>query len=164
MRSFLYLGLLGLVCAGCSSGYYAGRADRDVERILERVTKKIEGAAGDVGGITKDVKKITGDIASGKGTVGTFITDESLARNIKDSVEGAGSFIQSITGMQTIVGLRAEYNVLANSLKTCLNLAGGSRFGFPKLKSNTFSAPYFCFLIWPSSNIFLIQEDPSIEA
>ncbi|MFH2009065.1 MAG: MlaD family protein [bacterium] len=93
-----------------------------LEQGVERVTQKIEGAAGDVGGITKDVKKITGDIASGKGTVGTFITDESLARSIKDSVEGAGSFIQSITGLQTIIGLRSEYNVLANSLKTYVTL------------------------------------------
>jgi hypothetical protein len=45
-----------------------------------------------------------------------------------------------------------------------LNLGGGSRFGLPKLKSNTFSAPYFAFLAIPSSNIFLIQDDFSMDA
>ena len=89
-----------------------------LEKSVDRVTKKIEGAAGDVGGITRDVKKITGTVASGKGTIGTFITDESLARSIKDTVQEAGSFVRSITGLQTIVGLRSEYNVLGNSLKT----------------------------------------------
>jgi phospholipid/cholesterol/gamma-HCH transport system substrate-binding protein len=33
-------------------------------------------------------------------------------------VYGAGEFVKSLTGLQTIVGLRSEYNVLANSLKT----------------------------------------------
>jgi hypothetical protein len=32
------------------------------------------------------------------------------------------------------------------------------------LKSNTFSAPYLAFLTIPSSNIFLIHEDFSMEA
>ncbi len=89
-----------------------------LERSVDRVADKVEGAAEDVGGITKNVKKITGDIASGKGTVGTFITDESLAASIKETVQEAGTFVQGLTGLQTIVGLRSEYNVLANSLKT----------------------------------------------
>jgi phospholipid/cholesterol/gamma-HCH transport system substrate-binding protein len=93
-----------------------------LEKSVDRVTSKVEGAAGDVGGITKDVKKITGAIASGKGTVGTFITDESLAVSIKETVQEAGTFIRGLTGLQTIVGLRSEYNVLANSLKTYVTI------------------------------------------
>jgi len=93
-----------------------------LEKSVDRVTGKIEGAAGDVGGITKDVKKITGTIASGKGTVGTFITDESLAATIKETVQEAGTFVRGLTGLQTIVGLRSEYNVLANSLKTYVTI------------------------------------------
>ncbi len=93
-----------------------------LEKSVDRVTNKVEGAANDVGGITKNVKKITGDIASGKGTIGTFITDESLAATIKDTVQEAGTFVQGLTGLQTIVGLRAEYNVLANSLKTYVTI------------------------------------------
>lgn len=93
-----------------------------LEKSVDRVTQKVEGAAGDVGGITKNVKKITGDIASGKGTIGTFITDESLASTIKETVQEAGTFVQGLTGLQTIVGLRSEYNVLANSLKTYVTI------------------------------------------
>ncbi len=89
-----------------------------LEKSVDRVLNKVEGAAEDVPRITKDVKKITGDIAEGKGVVGSFITDEALASSVKETVYGAGEFLKSITGLQTIVGLRSEYNVLANSLKT----------------------------------------------
>lgn len=42
-RTILFTAALALLCAGCSSGYYAGRADRDVERILDRKTEQAIG-------------------------------------------------------------------------------------------------------------------------
>lgn len=89
-----------------------------VEKSVDQVLTKVDKAADDVPRITSDVKKITGDIAEGKGVVGSFITDQALASSVKETVYGAGEFVKSITGLQTIVGLRSEYNVLANSLKT----------------------------------------------
>jgi phospholipid/cholesterol/gamma-HCH transport system substrate-binding protein len=93
-----------------------------LEKSVDRVMGKVDKAADDVPEITGDVKKITGDIADGKGVLGTFITDQALAASVKDTVYEAGEFIRSITGLQTIVGLRSEYNVLANSLKTYVTL------------------------------------------
>ena len=92
----------------------ASRLEASVDRVLGKVDK----AADDVPGITKDVKKITGDVAEGRGVLGSFITDQALASSVKETIYGAGDFVKSITGLQTIVGLRSEYNVLANSLKT----------------------------------------------
>jgi hypothetical protein len=43
------------------------------------------------------------------------------------------------------------------------NSSGGSASGLPKLKSNTFSSPNSALRRAPSSNIFLIQDDFSIE-
>ncbi len=37
-RIIILTAVTALLCAGCSSGYYAGRANRDVERILDRKT------------------------------------------------------------------------------------------------------------------------------
>ncbi len=93
-----------------------------LEKSVDRVMGKVDKAADDVPEITGDVKKITGDIADGKGVIGSFITDQALAASVKDTVYEAGEFIRSITGLQTIVGLRSEYNVLANSLKTYVTI------------------------------------------
>jgi len=35
----------------------------------------------------------------------------------------------------------------------------GGTSGLPRLKSSTLSAPYFAFILAPSSNIFRIQDD-----
>ena len=42
------------------------------------------------------------------------------------------------------------------------NSDGGSIIGFPSERSETLSAPYFCFKDIPSSNIFLIQDPCSM--
>jgi phospholipid/cholesterol/gamma-HCH transport system substrate-binding protein len=93
-----------------------------LEKSLDHVAGKVDQAASDVPAITSNVKKITTDVAHGKGLVGTFLTDESLAASVKDTVQDAGRFISGLTGLQTIVGLRSEYNVLANSLKTYVTI------------------------------------------
>lgn len=89
-----------------------------LDRTVARVSKKVERAADDVPAITGDVKKVTGDIAEGRGIVGSFITDEALADSVKESIYRTGNFLKTVMGLRTIVGLRSEYNVLANSLKT----------------------------------------------
>lgn len=111
-----------------TDGGKPGLVDR-VERIasrleqrLESIGRKVDKAADDVPAITKNVKKITSDVADGKGVVGKFLTDEALAATVKDAVQDAGKFISGLTGLQTIVGLRSEYNVLSNSLKTYISI------------------------------------------
>jgi phospholipid/cholesterol/gamma-HCH transport system substrate-binding protein len=93
-----------------------------LEKSLDQVTGKVEKAVADVPAIASNVKKITADAAHGKGLVGTFLTDEALASTVKETVNDAGKFISGLTGLQTIVGLRSEYNVLANSLKTYVSI------------------------------------------
>jgi phospholipid/cholesterol/gamma-HCH transport system substrate-binding protein len=65
----------------------------------------------------ENVEKITDRVASGEGTVGRLVNNDTTARNIENITEDAGQFVRSITRLQTIVGVRSEYNFLANSLK-----------------------------------------------
>jgi phospholipid/cholesterol/gamma-HCH transport system substrate-binding protein len=61
---------------------------------------------------------ITDKVRRGEGTVGRLLNDDTIANNVEQITSDAGSFIRGLTRLQTLVGLRSEYNVLANTLKT----------------------------------------------
>ena len=70
----------------------------------------------------KNIESITERIDKGDGTVGHILNDDTIARNVEDITENASGFIRSVTKLQTIVGLRTEYNILANTLKNYLSV------------------------------------------
>jgi phospholipid/cholesterol/gamma-HCH transport system substrate-binding protein len=109
-----------------------GRSDKDVAETTQKVKSgldklvaaidKLDTALTDVKGITGDVKGITGDVQDGKGTVGRLLKDDALINDIEGTVHEAGGFVHSLTSLQTIVGLRSEYNFLANTIKTYVSV------------------------------------------
>jgi len=68
----------------------------------------------------KNIETVTERIEKGEGTVGRLVSDDTIARNVEQITEDAGGFVRSITQLQTIVGLRSEYNFLTNSFKNYL--------------------------------------------
>ncbi len=70
----------------------------------------------------KNVESITEKMNSGQGTVGHILNDDTIANNVEDITENASGFIRSVTKLQTIVGLRSEYNILANTVKNYLSV------------------------------------------
>jgi phospholipid/cholesterol/gamma-HCH transport system substrate-binding protein len=70
----------------------------------------------------KNVEQITERINSGNGSIGKFVNDDAIANNVEDITENASGFVRGLTKLQTIVGLRTEYNVLANTLKNYLSV------------------------------------------
>ena len=70
----------------------------------------------------KNIESITDRIEKGEGTVGHVLNDDTIARNVEDITENASGFIRGVTKLQTIVGLRTEYNILANTLKNYLSV------------------------------------------
>ena len=68
----------------------------------------------------KNIETVTERIEKGEGTVGRLVTDDTIARNVEQITEDAGGFVRSITQLQTVVGLRSEYNFLTNSFKNYL--------------------------------------------
>ena len=70
----------------------------------------------------KNIESITERIDRGDGTVGHILNDDTIARNVEDITENASGFIRSVTKLQTIVGLRTEYNILSNTLKNYLSV------------------------------------------
>lgn len=70
----------------------------------------------------ENVEKVTGRMAEGEGTVGRLLKDDTVARNIENITEDAGQFVRGLTKLQTIVGLRTEYNFLTSQFKHYVSL------------------------------------------
>lgn len=70
----------------------------------------------------KNIETVTSRIEKGEGTVGKLVSDDTIARNVEQITEDAGGFVRSITQLQTIVGLRSEYNFLTSSFKNYLSI------------------------------------------
>jgi len=70
----------------------------------------------------KNVETVSTRLEKGEGTAGRLLSDDTIARNIEDITEDAGGFVRSITRLQTIVGLRTEYNFLSSTFKNYLSI------------------------------------------
>ncbi len=70
----------------------------------------------------KNMETVTSRLEKGEGTAGKLLTDDSIANNIDDITENASGFVRSITKLQTIVGLRTEYNFISNGVKNYLSV------------------------------------------
>ena len=70
----------------------------------------------------KNMETITSRLEKGEGTAGRLLTDDTIARNVEEITEDAGTFVRGITKLQTIVGLRTEYNFLSSTFKNYLSV------------------------------------------
>ena len=69
-----------------------------------------------------NMETVTGRLKDGQGTAGKLLADDSIANNIEEITEDAGGFVRSVTRLQTIVGVRTEYNYLANTFKNYFSI------------------------------------------
>jgi phospholipid/cholesterol/gamma-HCH transport system substrate-binding protein len=69
-----------------------------------------------------NLEKITDRVEKGEGTVGHVLNDDTIARNVEDITEDASTFVRGFTRLQTIVGLRTEYNFLSSTFKNYLSI------------------------------------------
>jgi phospholipid/cholesterol/gamma-HCH transport system substrate-binding protein len=91
------------------------RAARDT---LERVGRSAEPLQGSL----THVENITARIDRGEGTLGRLTKDEALIDEVQGAAEGINDFVGGISRLQTIVGLRSDYNFLSNSIKNYLEV------------------------------------------
>jgi len=68
------------------------------------------------------VDSVAGRIDRGEGTVGRLTKDETLINEVQGVVEGVNDYVGGITRLQTIVGLRTDYNFLENTIKSYVSL------------------------------------------
>jgi phospholipid/cholesterol/gamma-HCH transport system substrate-binding protein len=68
------------------------------------------------------IDHVAGRLDRGEGTLGRLSKDDALVNEVQDAAEGINSFIGPISRLQTIVGLRADYNFLSNTFKSYFEL------------------------------------------
>jgi len=88
---------------------------RDTIERLDQSSKSLESAMA-------HIDSIAGRIDRGEGTIGKLTKDEQLVNEVQGVAEGVNDYVQNITRLQTIVGLRSDYNFLANTIKSYVEL------------------------------------------
>jgi phospholipid/cholesterol/gamma-HCH transport system substrate-binding protein len=98
-----------------------GKGDKEVEATAGKVKSSLDKLASAIDKLDSalgNMQQITDGIEKGEGTVGRLLKDDTLVDDVESVVKDASGFVRSLTGLQTIVGLRSEYNFQANSIKT----------------------------------------------
>ncbi len=108
-------GLKGLV--GTAQGEVSGTGTE-----LRNSLQKIQSSVGHLDKSLQNIEKITDKVAGGEGTIGHLVNDDQIARNVESITEDAGRLLGGVSRLQTIVGLRTEYNYLAKTFKNSFQI------------------------------------------
>ncbi len=92
----------------------AGELRQTIERV-NRASKSLESALG-------HIDNVAGRIDRGEGTIGKLTKDEALINEVQGVAEGVNDYVDSLRRLQTVVGLRSDYNFLANTVKSYVEL------------------------------------------
>ena len=95
--------------------------DHGIAEVNDTISS-IHRAADQLNAVLEDVKEVTARTAAGEGTLGRLTQDETLIDEVEGAAQGINGFVGGLTRLRTLVELRSEYNVLANSLKTYFSL------------------------------------------
>jgi phospholipid/cholesterol/gamma-HCH transport system substrate-binding protein len=96
------------------TGQKAGEIRSTLER-LDRASASLESALGHADNIAARIDR-------GEGTVGRLTKDEALIDEVESAVSDVGELVGGIGRLQTVVGLRTDYNFLANTVKSYVEL------------------------------------------
>ena len=88
---------------------------RDTITRLNHASKSLESSL-------EHIDHISDRIDKGEGTIGRLTKDETLINEVQGVAEGVNDYVGSISRLQTIVGLRSDYNFLANTIKSYVEL------------------------------------------
>jgi phospholipid/cholesterol/gamma-HCH transport system substrate-binding protein len=96
------------------TGKEAGEVRKIVERV-DRASQNLESAL-------KNVDDVTARLNRGEGTLGRLTKDEKLINEVEGAVENVGDFLGGISRLQTIVSLRTDYQFLASTVKSYVEI------------------------------------------
>jgi phospholipid/cholesterol/gamma-HCH transport system substrate-binding protein len=92
----------------------SGELRQTIERV-NRAAKSLESALG-------HIDSVAGRVDRGEGTIGRLTKDEALINEVQGVAEGVNDYVDSLRRLQAIVGLRSDYNFLANTIKSYVEL------------------------------------------
>jgi phospholipid/cholesterol/gamma-HCH transport system substrate-binding protein len=88
---------------------------RDTIEHLDRSSRSLQSAL-------EHIDSVAGRVDRGEGTIGKLTKDDQLINEVQGVAEGINDYVQNLTRLQTVVGLRSDYNFLANTIKTYVQL------------------------------------------
>jgi len=95
-----------------------GESSGELRQSIERVNRASESLES----LLEHADNVAARIDRGEGTVGRLTKDETLINEVEEVVEGVGDLFGGIGRLQTVVGLRTDYNFLANTVKSYVSL------------------------------------------
>jgi phospholipid/cholesterol/gamma-HCH transport system substrate-binding protein len=98
-----------------------GAVQGSVGQIRETV-EKVNRASTSLESALQHIDSVSARIDKGEGTIGRLTKDEALINEVQGTVEGVSDFVGGITRLQTILGLRADYNFISNTIKSYVEL------------------------------------------
>ena len=88
---------------------------RSTAERINRASKSLESAL-------SHIDSVAGRVDRGEGTIGKLTKDEALINEVQGVAEGVNDYVDGLRRLQTIVGLRSDYNFLANTIKSYVEL------------------------------------------
>lgn len=85
---------------------------------IERVNR----ASANLESALQHADNVAARIDRGEGTIGRLTKDETLINEVESVVDDVGELVGGIGRVQTVVGLRTDYNFLANTIKSYVEL------------------------------------------
>ncbi len=110
--------LANLEKASADASNLVTSAQKEVELTGAKVREKLDMVDEVINRTGSVVTKIDED----QGTLGRLVNDPTIADNIEDITEDAKGFLGTLFGMQTYVGLRSEYNIGAEALRSYITV------------------------------------------
>jgi phospholipid/cholesterol/gamma-HCH transport system substrate-binding protein len=107
-----------LLLARASSSKDGGAGAGELQNTFERVNR----ASASLESALSHVDSIAGRVDRGEGTIGRLSKDDALINEVQGVAEGVGDYVDSIRRLQAIVGLRSDYNFLAGTIKSYVEL------------------------------------------
>jgi len=95
-----------------------GEGSGELRSTIERVNRASE----TLESLLKHADNVAARIDRGEGTIGRLTQDETLINEVEEVVDGVGELFGGLGRLQTVVGLRTDYNFLANTVKSYVSL------------------------------------------
>jgi len=102
------------------TGAQTGEAGRPGD--LRSAATRLERATGSLESALAHADNVAARIDKGEGSLGKLTKDQTLINEVENVVGDVGELVGGIGRLQTIVGLRSEYNFLANTVKSYVEL------------------------------------------
>lgn len=89
---------------------------------IRSAVDRIQRASASLESTLQHADNVAARIDRGEGTLGRLSKDETLINEVETVVQDVGELVGGVGRLQTVVGLRTDYNFLANTIKSYVEL------------------------------------------